>query len=152
MCGRNDKAEIHSKNLTKKMRMSIDALNKKPGPGEYNPILTHSFDSSDSLSTSRGFLQGLGNASSRLPLQSTYRLPIGKKDPVNKGIGIAPGPGAYNFFDPDDLVTMKASQKTIIGTARREGIYDLKKIPGPSDYKIPSIFGSSKRTMAVMVE
>ena len=66
-------------------------------------------------------MQGLGNASSRLPLQSTYRLKDGRKDPVHKGIAQAPGPGAYNFLDPDDLITMKASQKTIIGTSRREG-------------------------------
>ena len=55
ICGKNSKEEIHTKNLTKKMRQSIDAVNKKPGPGEYT-ILQHSFDSSDSLSTSRGFL------------------------------------------------------------------------------------------------
>lgn len=93
----------------------------RPGPGEYNPVLTHSFDSSDSLTTSRGLLNNFNCTSSRLPLQSTYRLNDGKKDPVQKGKGQAPGPGAYNFLDPDDLITLKASQRTIIGTSRREG-------------------------------
>ena len=51
---------------------------------------------------------------------------------------------------------MRSSQKTAIGNAKREGtsFYDgsVLKNPGPSDYKIPSIFGHSKRTMAVMME
>lgn len=52
MRGRNDKNELR-KSLTKKMRESIDEMNLMPGPGDYN-LLTHSFDSSDSLDTSLG--------------------------------------------------------------------------------------------------
>ena len=37
--GRNSKEEIHTKHLTNKMRDSVEALNKRPGPGDYNPIL-----------------------------------------------------------------------------------------------------------------
>ena len=68
----------------------------------------------------------------------------------------APGPGAYSFLDPEEMITMKASKKACIGNATREGtsFYDgqQRKNPGPSDYKIPSIFGASKKTMAVMME
>lgn len=39
MCGKNSKEEIHNKMLTNRMRDSIDALNRQPGPGDYNPIL-----------------------------------------------------------------------------------------------------------------
>jgi hypothetical protein len=69
---------------------------------------------------------------------------------------MAPGPGAYSFSEPDELPTMRKSQKASIGNSKREGtsFYDgqVLKNPGPSDYKIPSIFGHSKKTMAVMME
>jgi len=49
---------------------------------------------------------------------------------------------------------MRSSYKAPIGNAKRKGINDGKGTlnPGPSDYKIPSIFGHSKKTMAVMME
>jgi len=57
-----------------------------------------------------------------------------------------PGPGAYN----SELVSVRSTTNTVIGTSKRIDISSQGKMPGPQDYNIKSNFEKDYRTMAVM--
>jgi len=67
-----------------------------------------------------------------------------------------PGPGKYHNTI-EDLITKRGSQRTIIGTSRREGssFYDTQAVknPGPQEYNnLKTYIGKEHKTMAILRE